>query len=490
MNTKNILQLNNIDHSGYDTIQTYSEMLNLNLPKNKQEFLDNSDEFLKDVRHQVIIYLGMVTYCSQIEDYHAAKQHLHQLEPISAQFDDLHPRVLSGLGWNYYRLNNVQLAESYYKQALECKGIEPQFKATTLCRYSILMTYLNQLDRALELCTESTKLIQLKDSKNNYKALHIELSNVHYELGNYKTSLNILNDIIHQYEEFGLHKSLFTARNNISNTLSAMGRYTEALAQLKIAQTLTINDRNVVIVHRNLGEVYYEMGEYETGLTHLQQALDTAKAETHSEHIVYIYEYMAKIYKCQHEETLFTDTIIKVKDAIYDHVNRVHFFSKNIQQVFNWLCEALKQLDRAEVTKSFYTSNKTWQEIKYEFMYNIMMYHVNRTGVNPQLFKNLGITRLNYYTLRGRLGKRGFKFPDTRLVKGDTSSPLNPKIQSFIGHCEEKYYNTSFAAFEKQVFLDAFKMYNFNRRQLAAGLKVSYPFVVKRVQQWFEEDKG
>ncbi len=479
-----------IESSKYLRLQKISKEYDLRLPDKVELFNSNLTDYLSEDRNSVILHLSLATICDENEEYFDSINYLKTILSLSKEFSDLYPRVLSGIGYSYFRVNQFDFAKNYLENSLNQSGMTRPFKAITYSRLGMVCVKLNDLEKASTYCDKATKLIKITDSVKNYRAIHSRRAHIYKLTGQLEESKKIYENLITLYLEKGFHKELIGARNNLSNILKDQNKLVQAEVQLLEAEKLITHDRSKVAVYTNMGELRWLQGDNKAGLQYLKKAKALASPDLHSEYIIYIYEFRAKIYKTLNKPNLFLCHLENTKTAIYHHLHQSSSFDATIQEKLDWVIEEYKALDmgtKANILPEF-TGKEPWREMKQRFVYNLIMYHINRFGLSDELYPRMGMTKYNYFILRERLTKKGFEFPNYRQKDPGTGTPLDDEMQIYLKNLSDCRYNSALKIFEKEVFMEVFKSVGYNRKKLAQKLQVSYLMVMKRMTKWVGEE--
>ena len=132
-----------IESSKYLRLQKISKEYDLRLPDKVELFNSNLTDYLSEDRNSVILHLSLATICDENEEYFDSINYLKTILSLSKEFSDLYPRVLSGIGYSYFRVNQFDFAKNYLENSLNQSGMTRPFKAITYSRLGMVCVKLN-----------------------------------------------------------------------------------------------------------------------------------------------------------------------------------------------------------------------------------------------------------------------------------------------------------------------------------------------------------
>jgi len=122
---------------------------------------------------------------------------------------------------------------------------------------------------------------------------------------------------------------------------------------------------------------------------------------------------------------------------------------------------------------------KEWREIRDIFQYHLIMHHKNQSISRETFLSELGMKSSTYYTLQGKLKKRGFVIPgikETNISVPEEMAiePLNHYIRNTLSRLNWEEANHRF---EKDIFLYLYQQCGFQKNRLGAALNLSAPII-------------
>ena len=181
---------------------------------------------------------------------------------------------------NLFVLENrlQQLAES---EELWLRDMDAPEYAWMSFWMAIFHTRLGDLSEAKQYSERAVaRLDSLRMTPYNLRFSTIALNNaagIEAEMGNHSRSIELLFRAMEYYKGDTINEDIIDLYNNIGHNYNVIGEYDLAAQYFERQRALTWQleaEAEYGRYHRNMGELYYNMGRYEAGVDHMEQAVD------------------------------------------------------------------------------------------------------------------------------------------------------------------------------------------------------------------------
>lgn len=162
---------------------------------------------------------------------------------------------------------------------------------------------LGDLPTAKHYSEEATaRLDSLKMTPYNLTFTTTVLNNaagIESEMGNFSRSIELLFRAMEYYKADTINGDVIDLYNNIGHNYNVMGAYDLAAQYFERQRVLTWQlemEKEYGRYHRNMGELYYNMGQYELGVDHMKQAAEYFRRFEQSDDELYVNTMLASNY--------------------------------------------------------------------------------------------------------------------------------------------------------------------------------------------------
>ncbi len=149
------------------------------------------------------------------------------------------------------------------------------FYPLTLMNMSLYFGHKKDFERKLSFCHKAKDAALLINgySSPNAATAYNNLGVAYGGRGNWNEALNALDTSLSILMELGRQADIFYAKNNIAHSYAELGDFERAILTQEEAVEAANEDRNLARALNNLGALYVEVDEWETGILHLKNAL-------------------------------------------------------------------------------------------------------------------------------------------------------------------------------------------------------------------------
>lgn len=168
---------------------------------------------------------------------------------------------------------------------------------------AIFHTRLGDLNEAKQYSKQAVvRLDSLRMTPFNLRFSTTVLNNaagIEAEMGNYSRSIELLFRAMEYYKDDTVNVDIIDLYNNIGHNYNVIGEYDLAAQYFERQRALTWQlgvEEEYGRYHRNMGELYYNMGQYEAGVDHLKQAVDYFRRFEQSDGELYVNTMLAQHY--------------------------------------------------------------------------------------------------------------------------------------------------------------------------------------------------
>lgn len=210
--------------------------------------------------------LGVVAWYAQ--DFDKVRQYYEKALDARQAIDDriLEGRTLNGLGSTAFMTGRLSEAADYYTRAIDLRRLTGDYSGlgTSLTYLGNVQSQLGHLTKARDAYTEALELLeaagtpsQLVDIYNSIAGLYEAMGRLERSNEAYARALEIAiaeGDPVHE----------ISVRSNMALNMRRAARYTDALGQLDLVRALLEahpDPQLTLVLHRNRGLVYLDMGE-------------------------------------------------------------------------------------------------------------------------------------------------------------------------------------------------------------------------------------
>lgn len=182
---------------------------------------------------------------------------------------------------------------------------------------------LNNYDKALEIYTESLKIMKELENREGIVRSLNNIGLIYLTLKNYEKALEILLETLKITKEIGDTNNIAYCLNNIGNNYWYLGNYDKSLEyymeSLKINEEIN-NKYGIAVSIKNIGGIYLKLKNYDKSLTYLKKGLKLAKEIEAKDLLQNIYEAFYEFYnvKENYKKSLeYHRLYSEVKDSIF-----------------------------------------------------------------------------------------------------------------------------------------------------------------------------
>jgi diguanylate cyclase (GGDEF)-like protein len=196
--------------------------------------------------------------------------------------------------------------------------------------------YMSEYDKAMLYLFDSINLAQAQNICDLQVYAYISLGNIYLDIGEYEKSLDYYNSaeklaklIKHSknyHDNFSYEYYATKIYNNIGELFRILGLYEEAVTYYNIANNFERNlnyQSSFGVVLLNLGNVEYQLGNYDTALKYLKESLECLIKYDYKVGIVETYGVFALVYEKKGDyalsEEYFTKAMNVSSEISYDH---------------------------------------------------------------------------------------------------------------------------------------------------------------------------
>jgi diguanylate cyclase (GGDEF)-like protein len=196
--------------------------------------------------------------------------------------------------------------------------------------------YMSEYDTAMQYLFDSINLAQTQNICDLQVHAYINLGNIYVDIGEYEKSLDyynsaeklakLINHSKNYYENFSYEYYATKIYNNIGELFRVLRLYEEAVAYYNIANNFERNlnyKSSFGVVLLNLGNVEYQLGNYDKSLEYLKEALECLIKYDYKMGIVETYGILALVYEKKEDyvqcEKYFYEAMNISSEISYDH---------------------------------------------------------------------------------------------------------------------------------------------------------------------------
>ena len=217
----------------------------------------------------------------EMEQYDKAAKHLTKAATLAEEIDKDHAMEWFGkLAEAETKLNQYEQAIEHFKKATELARNRKNKEKQAMYHLGLGKIY-EEMDDPTNASSEFNKALKLAEGNIEVR---LALGGVQFDLAKYDKALTHFNEAQKLAERIGDNGSELQSFKEQANAYIALGKPDQAVnaykAALKIAKKIEDNilrNKEVEIQLGNLGEVYYNIGDYNSATKHFKEALDKAR---------------------------------------------------------------------------------------------------------------------------------------------------------------------------------------------------------------------
>jgi len=276
-------------------------------------------------------------------------------------------RAEFSLGFAHYNQNNFEKALLYFGNSLKYSRLteNAEGEAAALNRLGNTYQLMGKFDKALELYKEAMQINRTLNDKYEIARTLTNLGSIYRLFGNYELAINQHLEALDTYEGLQKNEGIAWSALNIARLFKMMKNYSKSIEYIN--QSMEIYDliegnnatnTGVTLCLKELGSVYYEMGDSQKAIEYSEKVLERNKITGNQQGIANSLSTLGQIYFYREEPVKSLSFFLEakeLKDSLNDktemslilrYLGRIYMLNGNNSKASEYLQESLGYAQR------------------------------------------------------------------------------------------------------------------------------------------------